>query len=762
MHFSIRAGGVMLALCAGASWTYAAPPEDGLGDIVVTARKRAETAQSVPIAIQTLAGSALERQNVTSLQGLSGRLPNVGVEPSPGTGTAAAVSLRGISTYDFELYVDPPIAVYVDGVVYARPQMLNVDNLVDIDRVEVLYGPQGTLFGRNTTGGAINITTRIPREDLHVRASVGYGSNNEFTARAVVETGRFAKFLRAKLVYAHREIDGYQRNLNTDRARSPNASNSEYVAATLIADPAPDFTLSYRFDRTANVYRVGGSQMVDATGDVIRYFGASPLYGGQPLVISKDYLDAFYQRTAFPASRATVTGHAFTASWTPSPAFSLKNIFAYRTMRIDEINSGGAQGFLRGPTLDPVTYAPIGIQDITTFFTPRLNDRARDLTEELQATGEIGDVDYAAGFFYFRERSRGDNINRFTVALPGGMAGLNLETRRLYALKTDSYAGYAQASWRPGALDGRLELTAGLRYTVDHKGLEEALFSLGAPAGAQRLRNRWSNLSENVSASYRLAERVMVYGRIGSGYKAGGYNPGTLQPAYGPEEATVYELGLKSELLDRRLRFNAAAFRTVYDKIQVGLLEITPTSNSTVITNAAAARYTGFEASIVALPAHGMQIEANIGYVDPHYTRFDYRDPATLELIDVADEARSPLTSKWTGGGALQQTFGIAGLGEVTARIEYSYRSRRYYFALDRQNPRNRIVSGNPQHNLRASVSIAQIPLADPSRLRLDVWGNNLLDEKWRIGGIDFGALGFGTVAYDRPKSIGATATIEY
>lgn len=736
-------------------------PAGTLEEIFVTARKREETQQSVPLAIGVLSENVLRQQNFTRLESVGKLLPNVGVEATPGTGTSAAISLRGISVYDFELYIDPPVAVYVDGVYYSRPQMLNFDNLFDLERVEVLYGPQGTLFGRNTTGGAVSVTTQSPREDFGARATLGYGSDNEFIGRALVNTGIIGDTgLKAKLIYGHREMDGWQRNLNTDDSHSGGANTSDYVAVHVSGEWAERFQLDYRFDHTNVDYHVGGNQIVDATSDVAAYYGRSPSLGGQPFIVSRDRLSSVYQNNAQPASNDRIWGHSLTGLYEHSDALRLKNILAYRNLSVDEVNNGGAQGFLRGELLDPVTYMPIGVGEVTPFSTPVLHDQAWQFSEEFQATGEVDRWTYAAGLFYFQESSDGNNLNKFTFVLPGGAAGLNLSTQRKYELDTKSYAAYAQTSYRPAKFEDRLELTAGLRYTVDNKELQESLFSLGFPAGAQQLHDDWDNLSENLSISYQATDDVLFYARFATAYKAGGYNAGSLQRAYGPEEAEVYEIGLKSDLLDDRLRLNAAIFYTVYDHIQVNLLEITETSNSTVLTNAASADYAGGELMMTFVPVRGLQLIGNIGYVDPEYNWFDYRDPVSQDLIDVAHEARSPLTSKLTYNLAVQYEWGELPVGKLSARVDYAYRDHRYYFPLDRMNMRNKLVRGDEERSLRAYITLSEIN-AGSTELSLELWGDNLLDRDQRISGIDFGGLGFGTVNFVRPRSFGVSLTAE-
>lgn len=733
-------------------------------EISITARKREESQQRVPLTVGVLSAEAIDKQGLNNIELVGKLMPNVGVEPTPGTGTSASVSLRGISVYDFELYIDPPIALYVDGVNYARPQMFNFDNLIDIERIEVLYGPQGTLFGRNTTGGAISVTTAPPLDERRVRATLGYGRYNQLTGRAIVDTGYLGNStLKAKLAYSYERADGWQRNLNTSDRHSGGASDSNFVSVRLSSNPTERLVADYRFDFSDTEYNVGGNQTIDATSDVIAYFGSSPSNGGQPFLVNSDFMDEVYQNHPHPRSKSRTYGNALTTDYEVSDLLNLKSILAYRVLSVDEINNGGAQGYLRGQLLDPITFAPIGVGDVTPFSTPRLRDRADQFSAEVQASGLVDNISYTLGAFFFREHATGDNLNRFTFVLPGGAFGLNLSTQRAYELRTRSYAAYGQLSYVPPVLDDRFEITGGLRYTLDDKDLKESLFQNEFPSGSQRLSEDWDDVSYSISVSYQFTDVIMGFGRVATAYKAGGYNPGVLQSAYGPEEARVFELGVKTDLLDRRLRVNLSAFRTVYDKIQVPLLEITATQNSTVLSNAAAATYTGFEMSSTFIPISGWRIDANVGYVDPEYTDFDYRDPVTLQLLDVSDEARSPLTSKLTYNIGIAYESSRLDWGLFSVRADYSFRSHRYYFPLDRMSPRNRVVRGDPQRSLRARLVFSEIALfGGNQRFRFDIWGENLLNQEQRVSGIDFGALGFGTVNYVTPRTFGISVSAEF
>ncbi len=771
---------------AGSAWAQDPVPSDDtekgaqVEDIVVTARKTAENLQRVPIAIAALSSDALESKNVTRLEQIGDFVPNLNVEQSIGTASAAQFTLRGIAVYDYEPYIEPPIALYVDGVLYPQARMYNIDNLADVERIEVLYGPQGTLFGRNTTGGAVSITTRAPSDTFGFQQKIGYGTDNEIILKSILDTGEIGKSgLKAKIAYMHYQMDGYQNDLNAPSRLDPGSRNSESLSGTLHGDLSPTLSFDLRGDWTQQRFTPAVYQIVTATPNVISYFNQSPSFGGQPFIVSGDrLLKTVYSNNFLPRAESVNWGTSLTVTLAASDAFNLKNILAYRDMNADEHPNVSGQGNLRGPVLDPVTFAPAGTATVSPFNSFYYLANSHNITNELQATGTIGQLKYAAGLFYFDQKASGATRTLFTFVLSPTTA-FNSGSAKEYYLDSTSYAAYGQASYRPSFLDERLELTGGVRYTVDKKSEYELKYVPAIPrddpnsalilAGTQRLSNKWDNFSYNASANFQWTPAIMTFARVATSYKTGGFNPGALAPAYDPEKAMVIEAGVKADLFDRRVRFNATAFRTRYTDKQINRYVVDPIRgiSATVITNDATVVYKGFEAALTVVPVPGLQFEGNLGHVDPNYTRYPFSFatpgvPGGVTTIDVSDEAHAPQASKWTYNIGGVYSVDLANIGELSFRVNYAYKSPRYYFSLDREYSRNFAVRGNATHTLNANISVADVRLTGDTTAKFELWGTNLLNEDQKVGGVDFGALGFGTNVYLRDRAFGASVTAKF
>lgn len=245
----------------------------------------------------------------------------------------------------------------------------------------------------------------------------------------------------------------------------------------------------------------------------------------------------------------------------------------------------------------------------------------------------------------------------------------------------------------------------------------------------------------------------MTFARFAMGYKAGGFNPQSANDGYSPMKATSGEIGIKSDFLGRRVRLNATAFYTSYNDLQVTQFVAGSGGTTNQTVNAGRAVYPGFEAELAVIPTTGLRFEGSIGYVDPEYKSFLYRDPATDQIIDVAGEARFAYVSKTTAHIAAQYATRLdAGL--LTFRVDYSYKSGRYWNPLDRDGPFNQLIRGGADNNLGARISLGELAIGNGT-FEISAWADNLLNKHVIVGGIDYGSLGFGGVTYNRPRNGG-------
>jgi iron complex outermembrane receptor protein len=728
-----------------------------LEDIVVTARRREENVQKTPVAVTALSASKLAVSNITRLSGLSQAVPNLLATENPAASVGTNFFIRGVGATSGSLYADPTVALYVDGVIIPHGGGAAF-NLPDVERIEVLRGPQGTLFGRNTTGGAISIFTNPPAKEAGGELTLGYGSDNEKSGNAVIDTGELGSSgLSAHFTADGLARDGWANSPGRPDSRSGGYQRSDDFSVAIHADLAPNLTADYRWDYSYLQDRPVW-QVVAASPTTLAYYSQSASLGGAPFLISPNRLSTYYIDPRLPDSQVKTWGHELTLKYAVSDAFQLKSITAYRDLQQDlsaQI-SGSAQ--LLGRVANPVNPANPIEQVIPneTTFEPGTD---KQFTQELQASGTMGDITYVAGFYYFREHINEKLPSVITSILANGL-GFQLQRSRFYDLTSITLAGYGQASYKPSALDGKLELTGGLRYTYDKKDESEGTTSSIAPSVFLPERsNTWHNVGYSASVSYQWTPGFMTYGRIASSYKAGGYNPGDLTVAYDPEKALSFEVGFKTDLFDRRLRLNMAAFHTRYRDLQISQYDGANATND--IVNAGRATFDGVEGELTALLGHGFELDLNGGYVDPKYQQYLIKNTAGV-LVNVANVARFPYVAKVTGSAGLQYQAEMGSEGKLIARADFAYRSTRYFHPLDQLQMFQEQVKSTPMHNLSASLTWSDIPVSSRVKLKAQVYGDNLLNQQYIVQGIDFGSLGLGVVSFARPRSGGIRLTGEF
>ncbi|XHS01722.1 TonB-dependent receptor [Sphingomonas sp. DBB INV C78] len=737
--------------------------ENGLGDIVVTARRQEEKLQDVPVSISALDGKLLDQLNVVELSQIAKFTPNVSLTQLPGGLTGLAPFIRGIGNQDPLTTIDTPVGVYLDGVYLGRQASSNIE-LAEVERIEVLRGPQGTLFGRNTTGGAVSIVTRDPTNALGFEAKLSYASFDEWSSRTRVDTGELGGTgLRATLVYQHRERDGYVDNPLARDSHDPGALVSDAIWAKVVGEWGR-LRLTYSYDYTDLEGMEPAFQPAVQSSDSAAYFGTSPFFGGSTLRVSLDRLGSITYVDPDIQQKSRSSGHSLTGEFELGDATALKSITAWRKWNAYQPLHTSPPGLL-GFLLDPVSFAPAGVGPVSLFGGASTLDQDQ-FSQEIQILGHGDRFKYVAGLYYFEENVAEETPNFYTVALPGGQAGLNLTATQAYDGTSKSYAAFGQASFTPAMLGDRLELTAGLRYTEDRKSVDQHNPSTPTSAPLNRAaRDTFDNLAFNVSASFKAQEDLLFYARIGSGYRSGGFNARASAAqsnfTFEPEKALSFEAGIKSDWFDRRLRINAAAFYTRYRDLQVA--QYTGTNG---VTDNANARYPGFEVEILAAPVEGLRLEGSIGYVDPSYTKFPYADPADptgATVGDFKDVAKFPYVPKWTTHTGASYAFAPFAFGQLNVRADYSTQSKRYFHPLNlpNANPLSDLIADPGQRWLSARVALADIPLGN-ARAELALWGENLTDRNNVASGIDFGALGFAGRVFGMPRRFGVDLKIAY
>jgi len=756
----------MLAACpawaqeAAPAAEAAAPQDDeanstGIQDIVVTARRREESLQRTPVSISAVSAGTLDRLNVQDITKVGQLVPNLILSPT-GTISAVAPFIRGIGNQDPLLTLDSPVAVYLDGVYLGR-QAANNFSLVELERVEVLRGPQGTLFGRNTSGGAVSIITKKPSDDFGIKAKASYGRFNDWTGRVSVNTGLLGESgIAMSFAYMHRQRDGYTNDPDVGSANDPGAQNSDSVWGRLHGQWG-----NVSLDVTGDYDQTTGQRppfiITNVSPTVAAYYAQSPGLGGRPLLVySKAYQKTVDLRDGNPADpglpqKINTYGTAATLQVDVSDAVSLKSITSYRGFDAD-IGSEWSNGGMRGPVID-FGSGITSVQEVYPFASPYKISQ-HQVSQEFQLLGTSEHFKYVAGLYYFRESFHEFNPSTYTFVLSPTLA-LNGAGISEYTGSSTSYAAFAQGGYTPAFLDGRLEISAGARYTIDKKVVDVSTVANGH--GERTFRRP----DYNVTLNFQATPNILTYARVGSGYRSGGFNArsaGTATFGFEPEKATTYEGGIKFQTDDHRLRLNGSVFRTQYSDLQVA--QFVGTSGS---AQNADAHYTGFELELQAAPVDGLLLDGSVGYVDAKYDYFPHADPANpTQVIDIAAQSSFPYVAKWTTHVSAQYTLPATGIGAPMARIDYSHSSKRRFFANSIDNPFNEQIADPGQDRVSARIALTNIPFGDRLKGEVGLWGENLLNESLIDYGVDFGALGFAGVGFGQPRRIGIDFRLDY
>jgi iron complex outermembrane receptor protein len=712
--------GMVITLAAPAQES---PDSGGIQEVLVTAERRESNLQDTPIAITAMDAATLVDRGITDLEGIIKATPSMSFTPYPPTANTLTLYMRGSGVQDVgQITIDTAIGLYQDGFYISRGQMVTFD-LADIERVEVLRGPQGTLYGRNTTGGAVNLISKKPSGELGFKQELEFGSNGRFRSLTALDLPQWHG-LSAKLSFLKRQKDGYVKN------RGPgNDFGEEEQAAGRLAlrwDGGGPFTADYFYERGD----------LDSTP---LYYTSSALVGLIPGYSDRGRPEArSYRAMDLPVSPGEYESHGLTLAWAVNDALTLKSLTGYRDLSV-AYNQDYAETFFVGfRSLDDI--------------------RSHQFSQELQAVGSAldGRIEYIAGLYYFEEAGRHFQNTVITNALPGS-SPLLLNKDRFVSMKSESQAAFAQLTWTPPVLDDRLGLTFGGRYTRDERSAQRQLLTtfFGFPIAqepAPGLINandlESSRFNPSFTANFAWTDDVNTYLRVATGYKAGGSSEsvdvGQFGVTFAPEDVTVYELGLKSYLFDRRMRLNAAAFSSRYEDMQL-FFNTSPGDLSVVLgLNAGKATIRGLELETLWQPIDSLSFTLEYTYLDAKYD--EVRAPAGT-IFDPAVNPASPyqvgedVKQLFSTGYAPQNTLNLGsswtfltrGSSNLTAILNYRWEDRTYHSSGAGPAVPNHETASRPAFGLLDGRFSWKTELSSNSRLRVDVWGKNLTDKEWPL-----------------------------
>ncbi len=680
-----------------------------LDEIVVTAEKRSESLQDTPISIAALNADALAKAGISNVGDLSYRVPSLSMTPFPNSPNAPRLFIRGIGTGDPQVTTDVSVGVYLDGVYLARSIGLGMD-VADIARIEVLRGPQGTLYGRNTTGGAINIVTLKPGPDLSFRQELTGGNYDRFRSKSVVNVPLTENlFIKGSVLYDRR--DGLVENTGIGK----DFGAYEKLAGRIDArwQPNSKLTVDYSFDRSH----------ADNTSYYYQLLDTAPLFEGV-LVDSRKRLTRASLPNPFLSGDADISGHALTIT-AETPMGELKSITAYRRLR-------------------DFTYQDYSANPFISITGGTQSTRQNQVSQELQLVGSTPSraLDYVAGLYFFREKGRVRLLD--TVDLIGFAAFKDVTAIN------EAYAAYAQIGWRPGG-SSPFSLTIGGRYSLDDRHADNH--------SGDRVGVSFAKFTPSISAEYRFNRDALVYAKIVSGYKSGGFNlrSAFFSDSFEPETLTSYEVGWKTEWLDRRLRINGALFYADYRDIQLDIvIPNQPNPTLTRTENAGKAHVKGLELDIDALPTSWLRPSISYSYVKGKVTRVVGDDPSFYRFQNTP---RHQLTAR------VDADLAKTSVGVVTASLDYNYKDN--IFTSARPNPPGFYPPGDfiPAYSLvNARLALSGENWIGKGKFELALWARNLLNEEYRIEGQGsfYQLHGTRLGVFGEPRTIGVDARFSY
>jgi iron complex outermembrane receptor protein len=741
-------GAHLLGLCPSG----ALAEQARLQEVIVTAQKQEENIQAVPLAITALTSEDLQQLGITNVAGIAQTTPSVSFSPFPSSSNTLILYMRGMGNSNPVLLTsESAVGMYEDGFIIARPNAATFD-LADVERVEVLRGPQGTLYGRNTTGGAINLVSRQPKGDLALKQQLGFGTRDKFRSLTVVDLPSW-RDIATKFVYLRSSIDGYVRNSGPSNDYGEEEQQAGRFAVHWQANP--ELSIDYFFE----------TGVLNSTPI---YYQNAALEGmtfvpGYPYTDAADPRERTYRPIDLDLSTARFEGHGLTLSRDFDSGLTLRSLTGYRSLRTDDYQDyAEAFGY---------SYVSRGLLDTYHF------------SQEFTVVGNLLDdrINYTAGLYYFEESgssSGAAEMPSYAYATDSYLRG-----------KASSYAAYGQVVWTPALLDDRLAFTLGARFTRDEREAHRYQTVNAVPAvdnGAGGTMD-FSRFNPSLTVDYRWSDDLSTYAKVATGYRAGGFYEaaptGQFERTFDPEDLTSFEIGLKSYWLDRRIRLNVAAFEARYEDMQL-TLQVDPINvGVTQIYNAGRSTLRGVETELLVAPIEDMTVNLNYSYLD---TAFDQVDVIPGTLFDPQTNPFSPFSS----GDNIKDLFALPHApthsvqmgadytflrfigGSLSGHLDYRWQDRAYQTPASGVDVPGRHFNSQDSYGLlngRLSLSL-DLPRGDNATIA--VWGKNLAHKDYQQHVITTGTpvataiqpAGYtsNAVAWSEPASWGIEVEYQY
>lgn len=789
-----------------------------LEEIIVTAQKRVQSVQDIPVAVTALPKEQIEVNKVLDVNDLSGLAPNLTVRPSAGGVNVPAFNMRGISSYGVVAGSDKQISTYLDGVYIGSPRG-GIFTLPDIQQLEVLRGPQGTLFGRNATGGAISIRTRDPAGELQFRQEISVGNRDHFGTETTIDFPSVGPF-SAYLTYAKEERDGDVDNLGGgttwDRtafgygtASSPDKLgnvDSETIFLSTYFDFG-DLTISYKFDYNTDEGTPRANAIltdIDTTAipSLTPLLGAIAAANSELLSPTTSRPDAV--NNAFTTTRdQKVQGHNLYLEWAATDELTVKNTLAYREVEVFQpADISGTSGWIVGPIGaflgPPFTNDFNGPYDPDTPFCyacSQANAEGDQWSNELQFDYDGELLTVISGLLYYESEDESgspvNSVNTFTLSndpfFPGYVVPRAAQSVSYNEAK--SYAAYSQAEIH---ITDSLDILAGVRYTKDEKsgsfvtGLPEDPIPGPGDENPTTAENPdggyWSrtfdyendNVDYLIGLNYQVSDFIMTYIKFSTAYVSGG---SVASFEFDPEEVESWEIGAKADFFDSRLRTNIAIFDAEYDNLQTaqsGQNIEGADGIGVLVVQGGRLEAEGVELEVSVLPVSGLTIAATLGYVNA-----EIYDPPEIVLqsvfaAPVPDGSQrvyensgyeQTLTPEWNGNlsinyeseplfGSSYVTFGVTGIWRDKIRFDANP-------GRAENSPTQGPAEFTPETwIINARLALRDIRFSSDWSGEVALWGRNLTDDDSPTFSTNFGAFPSGT--FEEERSYGIDFVVRY
>ena len=708
--------------------TSVATPGDGVADIIITATRSFEQLSKVAASVTAISGAAIGAGGIKDIGSLSSAVPNLSVGDQFGVNRTF---IRGIGLTSIDLGADGAVAFLQDGAIIARPAA-QLAGFYDIDRVEVLRGPQGTLYGRGATAGAINLITRRPTEELSGYADATYGNYNAVTVEGGVGGPIVGDKIMMRVSGKYDRRDGYGKNLFT--GNNVDDRKAFAIRASVLLKPVDDFQVlvsGEHFHEHDNNY-------------AFHYFGPTiapdnPLgavFGGDTIIsraaklgVKPNLRDIYSDQDAL--NRRNGNSVTATIDWNPG-SWDVKSITSYHD-------------FNRFNRDD------LDVTNVQAFGQNNYTEASTTVSQEFVGTYKSDRFNALFGATYFHEKLFGEV--RVPLTNLGVLFGLpaNAFNDQFYlqsgTVNIDAYGVYGQGSYK---ITDRLKITAGARYSYEkRRGVGSFQFLGFVPTDKEK---GWGAVTPTVQASFQVNDQTLLYASATRGFKSGVINVGSKNDVINPEYAWGYEAGVKSSTLDNRLAGSLAAFYIDYSNLQVGFVG----ADSVVTTvNAASARNYGVELELRARPTQGLNFELFATYLDARYTNFttgDYRQGFALVNLKGNHLSNAP---EFTVRGGANYDIPLGSAGKVNVRGDVNWQDRVYFTEFN---------NADATQASFASVNAGIRYTTASGRWSLDFWGRNLTDHFIITNNIIsaplYSSVRVGSLA--PPRTYGVTASVNF